>query len=38
MQVNDWDAIGDVRRLVGRRVDPDRLADREVPLGDLDAE
>jgi 3-phenylpropionate/trans-cinnamate dioxygenase ferredoxin reductase subunit len=35
MHVNDWDAIDDVRRLVGTRVDPDRLADERVPLGDL---
>ena len=35
MHVNDWDAIDDVRRLVGTQVDPDRLADDQVPLGDL---
>ena len=28
MHVNDWDAIDDVRRIVGLRVDADRLADR----------
>ena len=32
MQVNDWDAIDDVRRLVGRQVDADRLADDSVEL------
>ncbi len=35
MQVNDWDAIGDVRRLVGTTVDPDRLADESVALADV---
>jgi 3-phenylpropionate/trans-cinnamate dioxygenase ferredoxin reductase subunit len=35
MHVNDWDAIDDVRRIVGERVDPDRLADVKVPLADL---
>ena len=38
MHVNDWDAIDDVRRIVGRTVDADRLGDSEVPLGDLGAE
>lgn len=36
MHVNDWDAIDDVRRLVGGRVD-DRLRDPRVPLADLTA-
>ncbi len=35
MQANDWDAIDDVRRLVGTRVDVDRLADQQVALGDV---
>jgi len=38
MHVNDWDAIDDVRRIVGRSVEADRLADSEVPLGDVGAE
>ena len=35
MHANDWDAIEDVRRIVGTEVDPDRLADDGVPLADL---
>jgi 3-phenylpropionate/trans-cinnamate dioxygenase ferredoxin reductase component len=35
MHVNDWDAIEDVRRIVGARVDRDRLADDNLPLADL---
>ena len=35
MQANDWDAIDDVRRLVGTQVDADRLADDGVPLASL---
>ena len=35
MHANDWDAIDDVRRIVGTRVDPDRLADDDEALGDL---
>jgi 3-phenylpropionate/trans-cinnamate dioxygenase ferredoxin reductase component len=35
MQANDWDAIDDVRRLVGRRVDPSVLRDQSVTLGDV---
>jgi 3-phenylpropionate/trans-cinnamate dioxygenase ferredoxin reductase subunit len=35
MHVNDWDAIDDVRRLVGRHVDTTRLADEKVALADL---
>jgi 3-phenylpropionate/trans-cinnamate dioxygenase ferredoxin reductase component len=35
MHVNDWDAIEDVRRVVGERVDPDRLADDTVALADV---
>jgi 3-phenylpropionate/trans-cinnamate dioxygenase ferredoxin reductase subunit len=38
MQANDWDAIDDVRRLVGRTVDPDRLADDTQALSDLAAD
>ncbi len=37
MHVNDWDAIDDVRRIVGRRVDVDRLANESVGLSDLGA-
>ncbi len=32
MHANDWDAIADVRRIVGLTVDADRLADENVPL------
>jgi 3-phenylpropionate/trans-cinnamate dioxygenase ferredoxin reductase subunit len=32
MHANDWDAIADVRRIVGTEVDADRLADESVPL------
>ena len=35
MHANDWDAIADVRRIVGTEVDGDRLADESVPLGEL---
>jgi 3-phenylpropionate/trans-cinnamate dioxygenase ferredoxin reductase subunit len=35
MHANDWDAIEQVRRLVGRRVDPDALRDESVSLGDV---
>jgi len=35
MQVNDWDATDAVKGLVGRDVDPDRLADEDVPLSDV---
>jgi 3-phenylpropionate/trans-cinnamate dioxygenase ferredoxin reductase component len=35
MHANDWDAIDQVRRIVGSSVDPDRLADESLPLGDL---
>ncbi len=35
MHVNDWDAIDDVRRLVGRHVDADRLADESTELSSL---
>jgi 3-phenylpropionate/trans-cinnamate dioxygenase ferredoxin reductase subunit len=37
MHVNDWDAIGDVRRLVGQHVDVDRLAKESVELSSLGA-
>ncbi len=32
MQANDWDAIDPIRKLVGRRVEAERLADPSVPL------
>ena len=35
MHANDWDAIEDVRRIVGTRVTPDRLADESVSLADV---
>ena len=35
MHVNDWDAIDDVRRLVGQHVDADRLADTGTALADV---
>lgn len=35
MQVNDWDATDEVRRLVGTEVDPDRLGDEQVALADV---
>ena len=35
MHVNEWDAIDDVRRLVGRHVDADRLADESTELSSL---
>ncbi|MGD9958968.1 NAD(P)/FAD-dependent oxidoreductase [Nocardioides sp.] len=35
MHANDWDAIDDVRRIVGSTVDPDRLADEKVALSDV---
>ena len=35
MHANDWDAIDDVRRIVGATVDPARLADDGIPLSDL---
>ena len=35
MQANDWDAIDDVRRIVGTTVDPERLADEQTPLADV---
>jgi hypothetical protein len=35
MHVNDWDAIDEVRRIVGRHVDVERLADETVPLAEL---
>jgi 3-phenylpropionate/trans-cinnamate dioxygenase ferredoxin reductase subunit len=35
MHVNDWDAIDDVRRLVGGHVDADRLADESTELSSL---
>ena len=37
MHANDWDAIEEVRRLVGATVDPAALADESVPLGDVRA-
>jgi 3-phenylpropionate/trans-cinnamate dioxygenase ferredoxin reductase subunit len=35
MQANDWDAIGDVRRLVGQHVDAAGLEDEATPLGEV---
>ena len=37
MNVNVWDVVDDLRSLVGERavVDPARLADEDVPLGEL---
>ena len=35
MHVNDWDAIDQVRRIVGTEVDADRLADESVDLDRL---
>jgi 3-phenylpropionate/trans-cinnamate dioxygenase ferredoxin reductase subunit len=35
MHVNDWDAIDEVRRIVGTDLDADRLADEGVALDDL---
>ena len=35
MQVNDWDAIEDVRRLVGHDVDPAALRDESTALSDV---
>jgi 3-phenylpropionate/trans-cinnamate dioxygenase ferredoxin reductase subunit len=38
MHANDWDAISDVRRIVGTELDGDRLADESVPLSEFGAE
>ncbi len=35
MHANDWDAIEQVRRLVGSSVDPGRLADERIGLAEL---
>ncbi len=35
MHVNDWDAIDQVRRIVGTEVDADRLADEEIALAEV---
>ena len=35
MHANDWDAIDQVRRIVGSPVDPDQLADESVALGEV---
>ena len=35
MHANDWDAIDQVRRIVGNVVDPDQLADESVGLGEV---
>lgn len=35
MHVNDWDATDTIRDLVGRRVDPQILADPSIPLTEL---
>jgi 3-phenylpropionate/trans-cinnamate dioxygenase ferredoxin reductase subunit len=34
MHVNDWDAGGAIKAVVGQTVDPDRLADPDVPLAE----
>ncbi len=38
MHANDWDAIADVRRIVGTSLDGDRLADEDLPLSEFGAE
>ena len=38
MHANDWDAIAEVRRIVGAEVDGDRLADEKCRLGDYESE
>jgi 3-phenylpropionate/trans-cinnamate dioxygenase ferredoxin reductase subunit len=35
MQVNDWDASDAIKAIVGKTVDVDKLADDNIPLGDL---
>jgi NADPH-dependent 2,4-dienoyl-CoA reductase/sulfur reductase-like enzyme len=35
MHVNDWDATDDIKGLVGREVDAERLADTDVPLSEV---
>jgi 3-phenylpropionate/trans-cinnamate dioxygenase ferredoxin reductase component len=35
MHANDWDQIDPIRGIVGREVDPDRLADASVPLDEV---
>ena len=35
MNVNVWDVNDPLRALVGRRIDPDRLADESVALDEL---
>jgi len=35
MHVNDWDATDDIKGLVGREVDAERLADTGVPLSEV---
>jgi 3-phenylpropionate/trans-cinnamate dioxygenase ferredoxin reductase subunit len=35
MHVNDWDAIEQVRRIVGGRVDPERLGDESLALEEV---
>ncbi len=37
MNVNTWDVVDDLRAIVAARAptDPTRLADRDVPLGEL---
>jgi len=36
MNVNIWDVNDDIRALIGKTVDPARLADPEIPLAELD--
>jgi 3-phenylpropionate/trans-cinnamate dioxygenase ferredoxin reductase subunit len=35
MQAGDWDAIEDVRRIVGTEVEPEQLADENTTLGEV---
>lgn len=35
MNVNVWDVNDDIRALIGKTVDPDRLADPQIPLTEL---
>ncbi|MDQ3155917.1 MAG: FAD-dependent oxidoreductase [Actinomycetota bacterium] len=36
MNVNIWDVNDDIRALIGKTIDPARLADPEIPLAELD--
>jgi 3-phenylpropionate/trans-cinnamate dioxygenase ferredoxin reductase subunit len=35
MNVNVWDVNDDIRALLGKSIDPARLADTEIPLKEL---